>query len=333
MAKTLRENLTKKEIVSLLKLTDFGAVYEEAERVRAANVGNDVLLRAIIEFSNVCSRKCTYCGLRSANSDIKRYRMSEDEILESAREAVAAGYRTIVLQSGEDEYFTKERVVKIIGEIKSLRVVATGQPPAVTLGLGERPYEHYRAWKEAGADRYLLKHETADEKLYNDLHPCGKFKDRKNCLLELKGLGYETGSGFMVGLPGQTIDTLAKDLMLLKEIGCHMAGIGPFIPNPKTPLGDKNLAGPDFDRNEMTKRCVALARILLPKANLPITTALAVNGEKNMDFGANVIMKKVTPDKYRDSYEIYPAGVGSANVKENRRMLEETIERMGRTYV
>lgn len=318
---------TAEGIASLLDLEDFTTVYELADRTRREAVGDIVHLRAIIEFSNVCKRQCRYCGLNRENDRITRYRMSREEILASAREAVDAGYRTIVLQSGEDDFFTAEKLADIISEIKSLP-----QPPAVTVSCGERPRDDYELWREAGADRYLLKHETADPELYDRLHPCGTLRQRVRCLRTLKELGYETGSGFMVGLPGQTSLTLANDLLLLQDIPCSMAGIGPFISNPKTPLAGE----PDGDP-ETARRAVALARLLLPKANLPLTTSLSVLSGRNDEvvenpfaFGANVLMKKVTPDDYKEAYEIYPAEFRPTDVAGDRRELERLIKSCGR---
>lgn len=378
---------SREGIASLLTLDDFSPVYRLADRVRKEAVGDIVHLRAIIEFSNVCRRQCRYCGLNRDNRDIPRYRMSREEILESAEAAVKAGYRTIVLQSGEDEYFTAERLADIIGEIKKMearpgRVAGTemdevsgtdpsqaayagcGPPlhPAVTVSCGERPREDYQVWRRAGADRYLLKHETADPELYDQLHPCGTLEERVKCLRTLKELGYETGSGFMVGLPGQTPLTLAKDLQLLKEIPCKMAGIGPFISNPKTPLAGEPNGDP-----ELARRAVAIARLMLPEANLPLTTSLsilsvkekaadaagnlhdmkdektatgkkarpaasgdALPAENPFAFGANVVMKKVTPDEYKEAYEIYPAQFKETDVEGDRQELEMLIGSCGR---
>ncbi len=347
-------------IASLLAVDDFSPIYREADRIRREAVGDTVHLRAIIEFSNVCRRQCRYCGLNCHNKELLRYRMSHEEILQTAKEAVAAGYRTIVLQSGEDSYFTMERLGNIISDIKQLDVV-------VTVSCGERSPEDYRYWRQCGADRYLLKHETADPALYDKLHPCGTLAQRIDCLKTLYHLGYETGSGFMVGLPGQTLETLGRDLLLLKEIPCHMAGIGPFIVNPKTPLGEmlteaedrvdassnieniSNVGIPNGD-SELTRRCVAVARLLLPEANLPLTTALSIVSEEErsnaetaksseltdaseanpFSFGANVIMKKVTPDEYKSAYEIYPADFQTTNIAEDRRKLERLIRYYGR---
>jgi biotin synthase len=342
-------DLTKKHLAEMLRMDDFSEVYTEADRVRRENAGDIVHLRAIIEFSNVCGRKCSYCGLNAGNTGLDRFRMSSEEILSTAAKAVGAGYRTIVLQSGEDEYYTRETLGDIIAEIKKLKVGDTGERinPSVTVSVGERPDEDYRYWRYKGADRYLLKHETADETLYDKLHPCGGaagngrggLAERIRCLKTLKSLGYEMGSGFMVGLPGlreeELYEILVEDLLLLKALDCEMAGIGPYIPNPKTPLEQRlrNKSSqqypemPAAQRAELTRRCVALARILLPKCNLPITTALSVAEEQEnpFAFGANVIMNKVTPDEYKRAYEIYPANFPETDIAGDRRKIEEAI--------
>ena len=330
----LNSDLTKSEIIQLLALDDFTPVYEAADRVRAASVGDTVHLRAIIEFSNICKRQCIYCGLNRDNEDLPRFRMSHEEIVATAREAVAAGYRTIVLQSGEDPWFTPEKLGAIIEDIKAIKITDIGTNefvhPAVTISCGEMSEEDYAYLKSKGADRYLLKHETADPEAYSRLHPCGTLENRTNCLKTIHKLGYETGSGFMIGLPGQTLETIAEDLMLLRDIPCQMAGIGPFISNPKTALAGEKNGDP-----ELTRRAVALARLLLPKANLPVTTALSIMTEEEHEqnpfaFGANVVMKKVTPDQYKEAYEIYPADFKPTDIAGDRKELEAIIKSYGR---
>ncbi len=335
----LNSDLTKSEIIQLLALDDFTPVYEAADRVRAENVGDVVHLRAIIEFSNICKRQCIYCGLNRDNEDLPRFRMTHEEIVATAREAVAAGYRTIVLQSGEDPWFTPEKLGEIIEDIKKIELpkatltdIGTNEAvhPAVTISCGEMSEEDYAYLKSKGADRYLIKHETADPVIYSRLHPCGTLENRTNCLKTIHKLGYETGSGFMIGLPGQTLDTIAEDLLLLRDIPCQMAGIGPFISNPKTALAGEKNGDP-----ELTRRAVALARLLLPKANLPVTTALSIMTEEKHEqnpfaFGANVVMKKVTPDQYKQAYEIYPADFKPTDIAKDRKELEEIIRSYGR---
>lgn len=317
--------MTKQELVNLLALEDFTPVYEQADRVRRETVGDEVHIRAIIEFSNICKRQCKYCGLNSTNPKVDRYQMTREEILDTARKAVNAGYKTIVLQSGENPKLDREWMGDIVKEIKNMG-------SAVTLSIGELPDEDFKYYRECGADRYLLKHETADPQLYDSVHPCGTLESRTHCLKTIRELGYETGSGFMIGLPGQTLETIAEDLLLLQKLGCKMAGIGPFIPHPETPLRNAEKGSP-----ELTKRAVALARILIPDANLPVTTALGVINqtarENAFSCGANVVMKKVTPDEYKKAYEIYPAQLEETNIEKDRKLLEEQIRRLGRIPV
>ena len=314
--------MDKNELVRLLALEDFNPVYERADAVRRENVGDEVHIRAIIEFSNICCRRCRYCGINSTNKSIIRYRMSADEIVETAEKAVEAGYRTIVLQSGEDPCFHKETMGEIVKAIKQMGA-------AVTLSCGELTPGELAYLKECGADRYLLKHETADPVLYRQLHPCGTLEERVECLRTISSLGYETGSGFMIGLPGQSLKTIADDLLLLRQLQCSMAGIGPFIPHPDTPLAHEKEGSP-----ELTKRAVALARLVLPKANLPVTTSLGVINQKEKEnafaCGANVIMKKVTPDPYKEAYQIYPAKLEKTDIRKDRNLLEEQIRGLGR---
>ncbi len=315
----------KSALERLLALDDFSEVFAAADRIRRERKGDTVQIRAILEFSNHCRRSCRYCGLRRENRRLSRYRMSLPEIVAAAREAADAGYHTLVLQSGEDPWYDAETLRTIVREVKR-----TGM--AVTLSCGERTDEEYAQLRQAGADRYLIKHETADPELYRDLHPRGTLEERTHCLNRIKQLGYETGSGFMVGLPAQTLATLAQDLCLLKALGCHMAGIGPFIPHPDTPLAEQPPGN-----TELVKRCVALARILLPDCNLPATTALGVlsAGEKGNVFscGANVVMRKVTPDPYKSLYEIYPAKLAPTSVREDRLALEEELRSLDRIPV
>ncbi|MEG0156235.1 MAG: [FeFe] hydrogenase H-cluster radical SAM maturase HydE [Anaerovoracaceae bacterium] len=316
--------MDKQEIIKALSAEDFSPYYEEADRLCRLHKGNIIDMRAIIEFSNVCARGCTYCGL-NVNCNVERYQMSEEEIKETALKAIAAGYKTIVLQSGE----VPNTNVLTLGRVSAL-IKAKGA--AITISCGELSREELVYLKEQGADRYLLKHETADEELYRRLHPDGTLTNRLNTLRDIKALGYETGSGFMVGLPGQTVETLAEDLLLLKEIGCDMAGIGPFIASPNTPLAGEKNGDP-----EMTKRAVAIARILLPKANLPVTTSLGVlsDAERRKAFscGANVIMKKVTPDEYKDKYKIYPADIPPINIEKDRADIIKMLAEIGKKGV
>lgn len=270
----------------------------EADQVRHRQVGDTVHIRGIIEFSNYCIRSCRYCGLNRSNEEIHRYRIPPDEIVETAREAAAMGLKTIVLQSGDDFFYTREVMADMVREIKK-----TGM--AITLAMGERPAEDYRAWREAGADRYLLKFETSNPGLYSLFHPGTSLDIRLRCLLELRELGYQVGSGFMIGLPGQTAEILADDLMLMRHLQLEMAGVGPFIPHPATPLGVKQAGGVP-----LALKVLALSRLMLPRAHLPATTALSSlerDGRRlGLTGGANVLMPNITPLEYRKLYEIYP---------------------------
>lgn len=302
-------------------------VFALAAQVTKARKGDMVHVRGIIEFSSHCRRECQYCGLNRFHTDLPRYRMTIDEIAETAAAGCQAGYKTVVLQSGEDTWFTTERLCEMIQAVKSAApgVVVTGS-------FGELPDNAYAALRQAGCDRYLLKHETADLALYRTLHPESRLADRIHALQTLKSLGFETGGGFMIGLPGQTSETVAQDLLLLADIPCDMAGIGPFVPCPGTPLADAPPGSP-----ERTRRAVALCRLLLPDANLPATTSLGVLDKNERDSvfgsGANVIMKKLTPPQYRAQYEIYPADYSHIqSIAAERQQINALLEGLGKCY-
>lgn len=275
------------------------SLFASADRTRKGFVGDSVHIRGIVEFSNYCVRDCMYCGLRRDNLKLKRYRMTPDEILAASESGIRSGYRTIVLQSGEDPYYSASDIARIAEGIKSLGDVA------VTLSIGERSRREYATMRSAGADRFLLKHETADTELYRRLHPGAFLETRIECLQNLKSLGFQVGSGFIVGLPGQDISIIARDIALLKELDVEMAGIGPFIPHPGTPLASY----PAGDV-AMTLKALAVARLALSHANLPVTTALSTLSQDGRELalscGGNVIMPNITPAKYRELYEIYP---------------------------
>ncbi len=299
-------------------------LFNFADKIRKENVGDEVHLRGLIEFSNICRCACKYCGLRSPNKKIKRYRILKDEIVEYVKNAVKLGYKTIVLQSGEDEYFTTEKMVEIIKAIKEFDV-------ALTLSIGERSFEDYKAFKQAGADRYLIRIETTDKELYKKLHPNMDFNNRIRCLQDLKTLGYEVGTGCLVGLPEQTIESLADDILFFKEIGADMVGIGPFIPHPNTPLKDEGTG--NFT---LALKVMALTRILLPDINIPATTAMETlnpNGRiLALKSGANVVMPNVTSTEYRAKYEIYPNKICiNDNPDKCRGCIEGKIKSIGRT--
>ncbi|HQK93953.1 MAG TPA: [FeFe] hydrogenase H-cluster radical SAM maturase HydE [Armatimonadota bacterium] len=314
------------------------ALWRSADAVRREHVGDAVHLRGLIEISNVCVRSCAYCGLRAPNRDIDRYRMSEAEIMDCVAKAVEFGYGTVVMQAGEDPGIECEWLSRIISRIKS------ETPLAVTLSLGERPMDDLRAWREAGADRYLLRFETSDRALYDAIHPPlpGRVSDRIVMLREIKALGYEAGSGVLIGLPGQTYRSLAEDIALFRELDLDMIGVGPYIPHPDTPLGQQVACQSPVSwsvppTEQMAYKVVALARIVRPDANIPSTTALAtinqVEGrELGLQRGANVVMPNLTPPEYRMRYEIYPgkACVGET-AEQCRTCLRGRIESIGRT--
>lgn len=259
----ITHDLNKDEILELLQNDDINEeLFKAADEVRQKYLGDYVHLRGLIEFTNICKRNCLYCGLRRDNKNLERYRLTEEEILDFAKKAVSYGYKTLVLQGGEDDYFTKERMTNIVKEIKKLNV-------ALTLSLGEKTYEEYKAFKEAGADRYLIRIETTDKKLYEDMDPNMSFEERLNCLKNLRDLGYEVGSGILVGLPNQTLESIASDILFFKEINADMIGIGPFIPNEDTPL--KDAQGGNLT---LALKVMALTRLILPDINIPATTAM-----------------------------------------------------------
>jgi len=290
------------------------ALWRAADDTRRENVGDEVHLRGLVEISSFCIRRCAYCGLRAEHRNLQRYRMSSDEILACAREARAYGYGTTVLQSGEDYGITREWLADVVREIKAQTALA------VTLSLGERPDEDLTAWREAGADRYLLRFETSDRELYDRIHPPTDrqgLSDRIAMLKRLKQLGYEAGSGVMVGIPGQSYTCLAQDIALFRELDLDMIGVGPFIAHPDTPLGRSELpSAPQGEQTPntelMTYKVLALTRLSCPEANIPSTTALATlnlaqGRELGLQRGANIVMPNLTPVQYRALYEIYPA--------------------------
>ena len=309
--------MTKQDIIHWLKEEDenrLKELWQQADKVRQENVGDEVHLRGLIEFSNYCVRRCGYCGLTADNKDIQRYRMSTEEIIACANEAVQYDYGTVVLQSGEDYGIKRDWLAKVVRRIKS------ETPLAVTLSVGERSYDDLKTWKEAGADRYLLRFETANQQLYEYIHPSlpDKKSDRFEILRQLRELGYEVGSGVMLGIPGQTYDSLANDLLLFQQLDLDMIGVGPYILHPDTLLGKEGITWQVDDSEQvpnteqMTYKAVALTRLLRPDANIPSTTALATlntheGRELGLSRGANIVMPNMTPPQYRALYEIYPA--------------------------
>ena len=316
---------SRNDIIEILKDdSNNDWLFSLADKTREEYVGDEVHLRGLIEFSNICKRQCKYCGLRCEDKFIDRYRISKENIISYAEHAVNMGYKTIVLQSGEDEYYNPDLMCEIIEGIKKLGV-------ALTLSIGEKTYEEYKAFKEAGADRYLIRIETTDKTLYNQMHPNMDFDNRVRCLEDLGRLGYEVGTGCLVGLPNQTIESLADDIMFFKEINADMVGIGPFIPHPHTPLKDS--ATGSFT---LALKVMALTRILLKDINIPATTAMETLNPNGriiaLQSGANVVMPNVTTTEYRAKYEIYPNKICiNENPDKCKGCISAKIQSIGRT--
>lgn len=294
--------LTKDQWIQLIGSRE---VYESqaaalAKKIREEHFGNQIYVRGLIEFTNYCKNDCYYCGIRRSNRNAERYRLTMEQILECTDTGYELGFRTFVLQGGEDGYYTDERLEKIIKAIKEKHPDC-----ALTLSLGERSRKSYELFYQAGADRYLLRHETADANHYQRLHPEEmSYQHRMNCLKELKDIGYQVGCGFMVGSPGQTEETLAEDMLFIQEFQPHMVGIGPFVPHHETPFG-REPGGTVED----TLYLLSLIRILEPTVLLPATTALGTidprGREKGILAGANVVMPNLSPTNVRKKYELY----------------------------
>ena len=295
--------LSREELITLIEQNIEGIdprLLEVAILTREKYYEKKVFFRGLIELSNYCKNDCYYCGIRRSNAEAHRYRLTKDDILDCCKTGYDLGFRTFVLQGGEDGNYTDEKVVDIVESIKKAYPDC-----AITLSLGEKSYETYQKYYEAGADRYLLRHETATDSHYAKLHPEEMtFTSRKQCLYDLKEIGFQVGAGLMVGSPYQTIENLADDLLFLKELDPHMVGIGPFIPHKDTPFG-KEKPG----TLEATILMIALTRLLLPKSLLPATTALGtidpLGREKGIKAGANVVMPNLSPTSVRKDYALY----------------------------
>ena len=293
---------TKEELLYLVKNIDsecMNLLKKKSNETRNKYYKNKVYVRGLIEISSYCKKDCMYCGLRKSNKNAQRYRLTKQEILRCARKGDELGYKTVVLQGGEDNYFTDEILEDIIKSIK-----AEFPQNAITLSLGERSYNSYKRLYNAGADRYLLRHESASRKLYEDIHPNEKFENRRNCLDNLKEIGYQVGAGFMINIPNQSDEDLVNDLIYLKKINPAMCGIGPFIAHKDTPFrAYKN------GDTKTTIMYLAIIRLLLPKVLLPATTALSSidnsGREQGIKAGANVIMPNLSPMDVRKKYSIY----------------------------
>lgn len=323
------QNLKKDEFVELIR------AYKDPEAVKALKTravelrkkyyGDQVFTRGLIEFTNYCKNDCYYCGIRRSNQNAQRYRLTEEDILECCRQGYELGFRTFVLQGGEDGFFTDDRIVQIVRKIKE-------QYPdcALTLSIGEKSEESYRAYREAGADRYLLRHETADPRHYMRLHPLEMSgENRKNCLRILKKLGYQTGAGFMVGSPLQTVDDLVEDFLFLKELDPEMVGIGPFIAHQDTPFCNERSGTLDD-----TLFYLALLRLMLPDVLLPATTALGTIHPRGREMGvlsgANVVMPNLSPVSVRKKYMLYDGKICTGDeAAECRMCLSRRMEQIG----
>ena len=288
------------EILAYGTVESDNILFDKAKQLRENCYGNKIYVRGLIEFTNYCKNDCYYCGIRHGNHNAQRYRLSDEQIFECCDTGYELGFRTFVLQGGEDPYYTDDKVCLIVNEIK------TRHPDcAVTLSIGEKTKESYQKFFDAGADRYLLRHETADEGHYRKLHPVEmSLENRKQCLRDLKDIGYQVGCGFMVGSPGQTTETLYEDLRFIKDLQPHMTGIGPFISQKDTPFANE-----PSGTMEMTLRLLSIIRLIHPHVLLPATTALGTihpqGREMGILSGANVVMPNLSPVDVRDKYKLY----------------------------
>lgn len=295
-------NLNDSPLAVLLLSDKYDALLaKEADRIRGEVYSDEVYLRGLIEFTNYCRNDCYYCGLRKSNKNLTRYRLSEEEIISCCKTGYELGLRTFVLQGGEDPYFTDDKICSIIGSIKALY-----KDVAVTLSIGEKERESYLAYYRAGADRFLLREESANPAHYSKLHPKElKTESRKECLKTLKEIGYQVGGGFMVGSPYQGVEEIIEDLNFLYSLSPDMIGIGPFVSNPDTPFAHFKSGSV-----ELTLKLISILRILLPHALIPATTSLWTLDssalERALKCGANVIMPNITPQRVRDNYRLYP---------------------------
>jgi biotin synthase len=336
-------SLRIEDILHRLRLeqgAELDALWREADAVRKERVGDAVHLRGLIEFSNECARNCLYCGLRAANRNVQRFRLSCEQVLQCAARARDLGYGTVVLQAGEDGGLDPDWLARVVRDIKEEIGLA------VTLSVGEWGEKQLAIWREAGADRYLLRFETSNRALFDRIHPprphAARF-DRIAQLRILRRLGYEVGSGVMVGVPGQSYDDLARDILLFRDLDLDMIGVGPFVPHPDTPLGryPERMSLPDGEQVPNTElmayKTFAIARLTCPNANIPATTAVATLNpsqgyELALSRGANVVMPNVSPLDTKINYEIYPNKAGSrVDPYDNDAAIKQRILALGRT--
>lgn len=322
------QDFTGEELADLLERNSEQqdqALFQKADAVRRTYYGDKVFIRGLIEFTNYCKNDCYYCGIRKGNGQARRYRLTEKDILRCCQEGYELGFRTFVLQGGEDAFFTDDNMCGIVSNIRN------DHPDcAITLSVGEKPKESYAAFFRAGADRYLLRHETADDWHYRKLHPSGmRLEDRKRCLYDLKEIGYQVGSGFMVGSPYQSTGHIIQDLRFLQELQPDMIGIGPYISHAQTPFrefGNGTLT--------LTLRLIAVLRLMFPYALIPATTALGSidpeGREKGLKAGANVVMPNLSPESVRKWYDLYENKISTGEeAAQCRRLLEKRVEEAG----
>lgn len=322
------EDIDLASLKILLAMTDEESISylgQKARETAQSIYGNQVYIRGLIEFTNYCKNDCYYCGIRRSNGKAERYRLTGEQILSCCENGYGLGFRTFVLQGGEDGYFTDEKICGLVSDIK-----VRYPDCAVTLSIGERSKKSYQAYFDAGADRYLLRHETADEAHYRKLHPPElTLSNRKRCLHDLKEIGFQTGCGFMVGSPYQTIETIYEDLMFIKELRPEMVGIGPFIPQKDTPFGEKTAGTLD-----MTLRLLSIIRLLHKGVLLPATTALGTihpkGRERGILAGANVVMPNLSPVSVREKYKLYDNKICTGDeAAECRYCMEKRMESIG----
>lgn len=330
----LRGITTREEIIAILREGNpqiISKIVDEAYQVKVDNIGSKVYLRGLIELSNICVKNCFYCGIRKDNDNVHRYELADEQVLDGARFALAAGYGSLVLQAGErsSPQYTRH-VTKLVKEIRELSNGKLG----ITLSLGEQTKDTYKEWFDAGAHRYLLRIESSNPQLYSKIHPDNSlhsWERRVQAIKDLITVGYQTGTGVMIGLPFQSIEDLADDLMFIKNIGVHMVGMGPYLKHSETPLGHLGVNSTNLD---LTLKMVAALRLLLPKINIAATTAMQVldpfGRERAVMAGANIIMPNMTITEVREDYQIYenkPGILDDADISKSK--LEDNLRKMG----
>lgn len=321
------DNINEENLFKLLSNQKkyFSLLKKIASKIQKDNFHNNIYFRGLLEITNYCENDCYYCGIRKSNKNVCRYKLTKEEILESCKEAYKKGFRTFVLQGGQGNFYTPLEISQIIKTLKN-----NFHDIAITLSLGESSFENYKLWKDSGADRYLLRHETANKDHYNLLHPSNqKLSNRIDCLTNLKKLNYQVGSGFMVGSPYQNIENIIEDILFLKKINPQMIGIGPYINHKQTPF--KNFENGSL---ELTLYLISILRVLFPNALIPATTALSsINSDGillGIKSGANVIMPNITPLSYRNNYKLYE-NKNNKHVEsiENLNLLKDKLNKIG----